>query len=104
MAVTLILDMCDELAGPLGPIGAPPFRVTLQIRLGDRVDWLLAEVADEVAANHGGLALALVRSTFAAFHLTQDLRDVGLSHALEGVRLSRETLLGPVGGLVPDGV
>ncbi len=87
MAVTLVLNMRDQLARTFGPVGAPPFRVALQIRLGDRVDGLLAEVANEVAANHGGLALALVGSALASFHLTEDLRDKSLA------TLSKECVL-----------
>jgi hypothetical protein len=96
--------MRDELARPLGPVGAPPLRVALQICVCDRINRFGAKVADEEAPNHRGLAFALIRPPLASLHLTQDLRDVLLGYGLKAVGAGGEALFGPVGGLVPDGV
>lgn len=64
--------------------------------VSDRVDGLVPEIAHEVAANDRRLAFALVGASLPAFHLTQDLRDVGLCHALKAVGFRGEAQLGSV--------
>src|SRR5438045_1587127 len=96
--------MLDELARAISPVCAPPLRVALQIRVRDGINRLGAKVANEEAPNHGGFALALVGSALAPLHLPQDLGNVLLSDGLKAVRAGGEALLGPVGGLVPDGI
>ncbi len=96
--------MGDELARTLGPVGAPPLRIALQIGLTDGIHRLLTKVPDEVPADHGGLALALVSPAFAPLHLAQDLPDVLLGHAFEGMGAGSEPLLCPIRRFVPDGL
>jgi hypothetical protein len=104
VASPLVLDVRDKLAWALGPVGAPPLRIALQVGLTDRIHGFLAEVPHEVPADHRGLALALVGPAFAPLHLAQDLRDVLLSHTLERMGAGGEPLLSPIGRFVPDGL
>ena len=104
MSGALVLDVGDEFAWALCPVGAPPLRVALQVRVRDGINGLGAEVADEEAPNHRGLALALIRPTFTPLHLAMNLRDELLSYGLKAVRAGCEALFGPVSGLVPDGI
>jgi hypothetical protein len=85
VAISLVLDVRDEFTSALRPVGAPPLRVALETGLCDRVDGFVAEVAHEVAANDGELALALIRPALAPLHLPEDLSDIRFVHALDVV-------------------
>src|SRR5690606_4294523 len=85
-------------AWPSGPVGFPPFQISRHVMIGDRINGLLAEIADEESPHESSRSPAEVGAPLASCRLLLDVRNELFGHARESDLHRLQAALGAIEG------